>query len=235
MTDSPQNSMHGLGISRRHFVIGALLASASAGSYVALPKVRYAKIDNHLFESWIPEKLGSWTLQSVSGVVLPPPDALSDRLYDNLITRVYERPGMPVVMMLIAYNNKQDGVLQLHRPEICYPAGGYRLSPTQPITLTLAPGREVPANVFTAVGVQRTEQVLYWTRLGESFPRSWLDQRLSVMRANLEGAIPDGAMMRVSLIGSDQGRALDILRDFLATFFNAVPSRLQQVLIGGNR
>ncbi len=234
MTGTAAQPMRELGISRRHFVIGALLTGASAGSYAAQPKVRYARINNRTFASWIPEQIGPWTLESVSGVVLPPPDALSDRLYDNLVTRVYQMPGAPMVMMLIAYNNKQDGMLQLHRPEICYPAGGYRLSPIEPVVLTLAPGRDVPANVFTAVGGQHTEQVLYWTRLGESFPRNWLDQRLSVMRANLHGTIPDGVMMRVSLIGSDRGPALEVLRGFLATFFSVTSPQLQRVLIGGN-
>lgn len=234
MTETVAPPLSALGISRRHFIVGALLAGASAGAYAALPQVRYAPIDEQKFESWIPEKIGPWTVESSSGVVLPPPDALSDRLYDNLVTRTYVMPGGPAVMLLIAYNNKQDGVLQLHRPEVCYPAGGFNLSSTQPVLLTLAPGRDIPANVFTAEGAQRTEQVLYWTRLGENFPRRWLDQRMSVMEANLKGEIPDGVLMRVSLIDTDQARALELLRRFLATFFSVAPRPLQRVLVGGN-
>lgn len=232
MTETTARPTRGLNISRRHFVIGALLAGASAGSYAAQPKVTSSPIDNRKFHSWVPSQVGPWTVVSASGVVLPPPDAMSDRLYDNLVTRVYVRPGSPPVMMLIAYNYKQDGVLQLHRPEVCYPAGGYRLSQTEPVVLALAPGREIPANAFIAENEQRTEQVLYWTRLGESFPRRWIDQRWSVMEANLKGIIPDGAMMRVSLIGSDQGKALEVLRGFLAEFFRVAPQPLQRVLIG---
>jgi EpsI family protein len=233
MTEKKHDPLAGLAFSRRHFVIGAVLASASAGAYAMQPQVRYPSIKKATFESWIPAKLGNWTVQSSSGVVLPPPDALSDRLYDNLVTRIYTMPDAPAVMMLIAYNNRQDGVLQLHRPEVCYPAGGYKLSPTLPILLSLAPGREIPANAFTAEGVQRTEQVVYLTRLGQSFPRSWLDQRLSVIGANLKGEIPDGALMRVSVIGADRNRALEVLRDFLATFFSVTPPELRHLLIGG--
>jgi EpsI family protein len=230
---APGNA-HGLGLSRRHFVIGALLAGASAGTYAAQPKIRYSPINKDKFTAWVPQHVGPWTVVSASGVVLPPPDALSDRLYDNLVTRTYAAPGEPPVMMCIAYNYKQDGVLQLHRPEICYPAGGFRLSPTQSVMLAPAPGREIAANAFTAVGVERTEQVLYWTRLGDAFPRSWLDQRIIVMEANLRGFIPDGALMRVSMVDNDQARSLEMLRRFLAKFLEVAPPPLQRVLVGGN-
>lgn len=221
-------------LSRRDFVVSGLLAGASAGAYFALPKVAYPPIANRVFESWIPQKFGNWTLESTSGVVLPPPDALSDRLYDNLATRVYRSEGAPAVMLLIAYNYKQDGILQLHRPEFCYPAGGYRLSSTEPVTVDLGRGRKVPASIFTAENDERTEQVLYWTRLGGQFPRTWLEQRLSVTRANLMGDIPDGVLMRVSILGADQGEALSILQGFLTAFFDGTVAPLHRMLIGTN-
>jgi EpsI family protein len=173
-------------------------------------------------------------LASTSGVVLPPPDALKDRLYDNLVTRVYQSPGLPPVMMLIAYNYRQDGVLQLHRPEICYPAGGYRLTGTEPVTLALGRGREIPASAFTAIGYDRTEQVLYFTRLGVRFPRTWMEQRISVMLANLKGQIPDGTLMRVSVLEPDEASALQVLRAFLTDFFNATPKPLHHILIAAD-
>lgn len=219
-------------LSRRHFVLGGLLAGASAVTYAAQPQVRYTKIDQRKFDSWIPVKVGPWTVQGSSGVLLPPPDATKDRLYDNVITRVYEAPDRPFVMFLIAYNNKQDGVVQLHRPEVCYPAGGYTISPTEPVSVRLPTGRDIPANIFSAVGPSRTEQVLYWTRLGQSFPRSWVDQRVAVMMANLHGEIPDGALVRVSSTDNDRGQALGDLRSFMEMFFDQAPQELQRVMTG---
>jgi EpsI family protein len=231
MTDDPSLPKRTIKFSRRDFVVGATLAGASAVGYAAQPKVANPRIANSKFDSWIPQRFGPWSVLGTSGVVLPPPDALSDRLYDNLVTRVYSGPGGAAVMMLIAYNYKQDGVLQLHRPEFCYPAGGFQLSSTMPVTLALARGREIPASAFTAVSPVQTEQVLYFTRLGTSFPRSWLDQRASVLWANLHGQIPDGAMMRVSLLDTDQRRALEVLRGFLAAFFEGTPAALHHMLI----
>ena len=217
--------------SRRDFIAGATLATASAVGYAAQPQIVNSRIPNSKFGTWIPQVIGPWALEGTSGVVLPPPDQLSDRLYDNLATRVYNGPGSAQVMMLIAYNYKQDGVLQLHRPEFCYEAGGYRLESPLPVTLALAPGRDIPAKAFTAVSPARVEQVLYFTRLGDSYPSNWVGQRASVLWANLKGEIPDGAMMRVSMYDSDQNRALDVMRGFLSSFFKVAPAALQHMLI----
>lgn len=232
MSEAVPQISTGLRISRRHFVVGATLAAATLGSQAALPKVQHAPIPAKLFTRWVPGNFGAWKYEVASGMVLPPPDILSDRLYDNLVTKIYTKPGQPAVMMLIAYNYQQDGVVQVHRPEVCYPAGGYILSPTRQVTLTVAPNREIPANIFSAVSPERTEQVAYWTRIGSRFPRTWLDQRWSVMASNLQGAIPDGVLMRFSVIDNDPVRSETILREFVTEFFHAAGGPLRRVLIG---
>ncbi|MEH6757984.1 MAG: exosortase-associated protein EpsI, V-type [Parasphingorhabdus sp.] len=219
------------GFNRRHVIIGAILAGASAIAYTRQPEVEMPVMGAKIFHELVPRKFGDWTPLSQGDVVLPPPDALRDRLYDNLVTRVYEKPGTPPVMLLLAYNNEQDGVLQVHRPEICYPVGGFQLSETRKIGIAVA-GRSIPANIFTAKSPRRTEQVIYFTRLGDAFPRSWSEQRISVMRANLAGDIPDGMMMRVSVLGIDQQEAMTILTEFTREFIEASPHQLQKLLVG---
>ena len=207
------------------------MLGASALAIARLPKAYAAPIDKQRFLSWVPDTVGPWKFVGASGLVLPPPDALSDRTYDNLVTRVYEAPDRPLVMLLIAYNNTQDGVLQVHRPEICYPVGGYTLSPTRSGRLEVS-GRAVPLNMFSATGIDRTEQVLYWTRVGDTFPRTWAEQRFTVAKANVSGRIPDGAMMRVSLIGDDLDAAQPLLEGFARDFVAASPKPLNQILLG---
>jgi EpsI family protein len=212
-------------------LIGGAFAFASGLAFARQPVSNHQPIDAKQFDGWVPARIGKWSAVSSTGVLLPPPDALRDRLYDNLVTRVYETPDAPFIMLLLAYNNIQDGVLQVHRPEICYPAGGFRLSETRPVPFK-ALGRTIPANAFSATGVQQTEQVAYFTRLGASFPRSWAEQRLSVIRANLAGQIPDGMMLRVSLYDTDQQSALATLSAFTDEFLGACPQPLRKLLIG---
>lgn len=218
-------------IGRRHFMIGAAMLAASGLAMTRMPKAQATAIPKQRFDDWVPDVVGPWQFATVSGVVLPPPDALSDRLYDNIVARVYEAPGQPSMMLMIAYNNVQDGVLQVHRPEICYPVGGYELTPTREYRLSIR-NRAVPANVFAASGPDRTEQILYWTRMGDDFPRSWIEQRLAVARANVAGRIPDGVLVRLSLLGNDPVAALPLLEHFARVFLDASPPQLRQILIG---
>lgn len=218
-------------ITRRNVLIGGVLAAASGVAYARQPQIYAKRIEEETFKDWVPTEVDGWRIASESGVVLPPPDSLSDRLYDNLATGVYTKRGETPVMMLLAYNNSQDGVLQVHRPEVCYPVGGFALSPTMEVPLH-AGGRTIPSNFFTAKSQDRTEQVAYFTRLGSAFPRSWFEQRMAVIEANLQGKIPDGMLMRVSVLSNDRDAAFEKLERFAASFIEASPAPLRQRLIG---
>lgn len=232
MAEAPQTvPLPSRNLSRRNALIGGLLACASGIAFIRQPAIANPKVPEKQFEDWIPETFGAWKSVSQSGVVLPPPDALRDRLYDNLVTRVYVAPDQPPVMLLLAYNNAQDGVLQVHRPEVCYPVGGFALSETRKVTFE-ADRKAIPANIFTATAPNRIEQVAYFTRLGADYPRSWSEQRVAVIRANLAGEIPDGMMMRVSALGIDQREALPLLSGFSRQFIETSDPRLQRLLLG---
>ncbi len=227
----PEKSPATPGLSRRNMLLGVVLGGASAIAFARRPAIANPKVSEKQFEAWVPKRFGAWDTVSESGVVLPPPDALSDRLYDNLVTRVFVAPDLPPVMLLLAYNNAQDGVLQVHRPEFCYPVGGFQLSPTRDIVIE-AGGRSVPANFFTASAPNRLEQVAYFTRLGSAYPRRWSEQRLAVMRANLAGDIPDGMMMRVSALGLDPREAQGLLTGFAREFIENSNPKMQRLLLG---
>ncbi len=216
-------------LSRRNFFIGAAMLATSGLAFARQPTVHNPVVKREVFEGWVPQQFGQWSMVASSGVVLPSPDALSDRLYDNLVTRVYGSPDA-AVMMLLAYNNQQDGVLQVHRPEICYPVGGYKLTETEQISVA-ALGKQVPSNVFTATGSDRVEQVVYFTRLGSSYPRTWAEQRFAVVEENLAGRIPDGIMLRASVLSENRAAALDMLRNFIGGFSAAAAPSLQRLLV----
>ena len=216
---------------RRHVLIGGAMLAASSLAIARRPEPYAPRVEKRRFISWVPDTAGPWSFVRSSGVVLPPPDAYSDRVYDNLVTRVYESPNGPQIMLLIAYNNIQDGVLQVHRPEICYSVGGYSLTPTNFHTLSLF-DRNIPANMFSALGPNRNEQVLYWIRIGKAFPRTWAEQRMAVARANVAGHIPDGAMLRISLLGDSIKEASPSLEGFARDFLAACPEPLNRILLG---
>lgn len=219
-------------LDRRKVILGLSLAAASGIAQARLPVPVSPRIKEDRFTAMIPKKVGDYSFDTESGLVLPPSDALSDRLYDNLVTRTYTNPAGQVVMLLVAYNNKQDGVLQIHRPEICYPAGGYTLTSVDPITVPLTASSQLPSQVFGANSEARNEVVLYWTRVGDEFPRRWLEQRWAVAEANLRGIVPDGVLVRVSTLGNDFSRTTPVLTDFIRDMYRASGEQMRGLLFG---
>lgn len=222
----------GFTLDRRKLMLGAGLAAVSAVAQARLPVPVVPRISEKRFTALMPDSVGSFKFNSESGLVLPPSDALSTRLYDNLVTRTYTNPAGQMVMLLVAYNNKQDGVLQIHRPETCYPAGGYTLTEIEPVAVPITPATSLPSQIFGANSEARNEVVLYWTRVGDEFPRRWAEQRWAVAQANLRGVVPDGVLARVSTVGNDLGATTPLLSGFIRDLHRASGPHMRGLLFG---
>lgn len=150
----------------------------------------------------VPQQLGSWSQGREGDIVVPRTDgSLASRLYGDQLARIYYRgdqPNLPM-MLSIAYGVKQSDSLQLHRPEVCYPAVGFAVGPARGFALNLA-GMQVPVVALTARSRNRIEDVVYWTRMGRRFPRSEAEQREMRFANAVEGLVPDGALVRASAI-----------------------------------
>ncbi len=217
-------------LSRRNVLTGLALVGAAGVAYARQPQPGPTQLGKAGLDGIIPKNFGNWKFETTSGLVLPPPDATADRLYDEVLTRVYTRSDGGMVMFLVAYSSVQDGLLQLHRPEVCYPVGGYKLSQTVIQPITLAGGDRVPARAFTASSAMRVEQVLYWTRLGSSLPTSWGEQRWAVVVENLNGLIPDGVLVRMSCVEQNTEKAYELLREFAADLTASVTPKARKLL-----
>ena len=217
-------------LSRRNVLTGLALMGAASVAYARPPQAGPKHLGKGGLDALIPKQLGDWQFETTSGLVLPPPDATADRLYDEVLTRVYSRPDGAAVMFLVAYSSVQDGLLQLHRPEVCYPTSGYQLSETRIQPVAFANGERVPARMFTAASPTRVEHVLYWTRLGQALPTSWSEQRLAVVRANLKGLIPDGVLVRMSNVENDAEKAFGVLEQFASNLAGSVTPNARQIL-----
>lgn len=219
-------------LSRRNFVTGAALLTASGIAFARQPTVSKPRLKAGAIDEMVPKQIGEWEFESASGLVLPPSDEYSDRLYDEIVTRVYSRDGYPPMMLLVAYSNLQDGMLQVHRPETCYPVGGYTLSESRELAVPLLSGLSITNRYFSAESVGRSEQVMYWTRIGEAFPSRWIDQRWAVVEENLRGRVPDGILVRFSTINPDADLALNHMKQFAAEMVMGMTPRARQLFVG---
>jgi len=202
-------------LSRRRFLIGGTFAAAAGVVYARLPSRPVDLLGKRKLDAIIPLKIGGWEFQTNSGLVVPTEDTVSDALYSQLLTRVYTRGDEPPIMLLIAQSAGQSGFLQIHRPEYCYPAGGFQLSPITPMPLP-AGDRTFDVNSLTATMPGRPEQIIYWTRVGTRMPLSWAAQRVAVAKDNLEGIIPDAVLTRLSTIDPNRDAAMARLAEFSA-------------------
>ena len=218
--------------SRRDLLVGSAALAAAGVAYARMPRNPMMMIGKDQLDRIIPLNIGDWSYETASGLVLPPPDQLARLLYDQQVTRSYSAPDQLPVMLLLAYGSSQGGMLQIHRPEICYPASGFRLSETRLTTIPLGNRHEIASRSFTAVSDTRIEQVLYWTRIGDMMPTSWVGQRLAVIRSNLAGSIPDGLLVRLSTVSNSSGQAQETLKRFARAMLEAMPPPARRMLVG---
>lgn len=213
-------------IDRRGALIGLGLAAAAAISSLNMPRALAAPIPKERFRKMIPEAAGRWRSRTSSELVTAAPDPFSDKLYQNLETRIYEGDGLPTMMVLLAYNNIQQNDVQVHRPEVCYPAAGFPIVSSKAVSLDFD-GRRIAARKLIADRGGPKEEILYWVRVGRDFPVGWAEQRISMALANVGGVSPDGLLFRVSTIEGASGYSPDALEEFLQAFARACSSEFR--------
>lgn len=218
---------------RRDFIVGgAMIATAALSGALSL-RARATARSRQVppLDSLLPDRVGSWQRSSADGVLIPQADVAGSSPYDDLATRYYTSASAPAVMLLVAYGGMQTGDVQLHRPEVCYPAAGYRISHGHDVALGLAPELVVAARTLTARTPDTTERILYWSRVGHAFPTSSASQRLEVFRQSLTGPVPDGCLVRMSTV-VDEDDALPVLRDFARELVATPSAELRRLLVG---
>jgi EpsI family protein len=218
-------------VHRRDFLIGSALAGTALIAALASARLQQPAREIADLETLVPDRIGRWVRYDQAAIVIPAGESLTEQAYDEVLTRLYTSASAAPIMLLIAYGGAQSGATQLHRPEACYPAAGFALSDWPDLTLELA-GKVVPASLVTASSNERTEQILYWSRVGEEFPTSAPSQRWSVMRHYLRGSIPDGVLVRISALNEDLESSVRLLREFAAALIDKGSSRTRSLLVG---
>lgn len=221
-------------IGRRDLLIGAACAAAGAAAYALKPRRRVSLQGSAKLEQIIPRQFGDWTSRDVSDLVAPQtPDSLAAKLYGETVGRIYQQASTEnEVMMLLAHGDTQNNELQLHRPEVCYPAFGFAISDSTPIQLPLPGGITVPARRLIATAPGRQENIVYWSRLGEFLPRDGAEQRIDRLTTAMSGYVYDGLLARFSMLGSDPATAFAVVEKLIAQLVQAVPVQQRVGLIG---
>jgi EpsI family protein len=149
--------------------------------------------------------------------------------------RTYRRTDGARVMVAIAYGRRQTQEVKIHRPELCYYAQGFAVSPLGSRAVELDGARNVESLALLTQNRSRTEIVTYWIRVGDALVNDPWELRFEIFREGLEGRVPDGLLVRASsLAGSADGaeRELALQHEFLADLYRVVPDATRRFLVG---
>jgi EpsI family protein len=216
----------------------ALLASAlvAAALLAVAMTPRHFLADTHSRERLdqvVPSAFGDWQVDRSIVPVPPSPDVqqVVDATYDETVARTYRDRQGHRVMLSLAYGRNQHKGMNTHRPEVCYPAQGFKLEQSgQPGQIELQ-GRALKVTRVVAAMGGRHEPITYWLLVGDTITPFGYAQRWTAIRYGLQGVIPDGVLVRVSSIERDNAEAFQLHERFIRDMLGAVgPARLPRLI-----
>lgn len=214
---------------RREFLLGGLAIGALGLSEGLRPRQRVRLMPSGKLEDIIPNRMPGFREYTGGPMIAPvTPNSLADRLYSATVMRTFlpQSENRPPVMLLAAYGGEQSDLLQLHRPEACYPAVGAAIVDHRPGVVRLGTGT-VPATYLAAQIGDYVEDIVYFTRLGEALPRSAGEQRNDRLRQAMQGVVGDGILVRASSVRAFGRPEWPYLASFLTNLLLTVrPSAL---------
>ena len=224
-------------LERREVLTGAGCIAALGAAEWLRPRHAVSVMPNGAsLKTLIPRNLPGFDEGGTEDIVIPKTEgSLSSRLYSDQLARSYQQAHADTspVMMLLAYGPAQTDMLQVHRPEICYPAIGFEIAEKHFLEIPNGRGQAIPAVALTAVASDRIEDVIYWTRVGQSLPRNFAEQSWDRWRQSLAGNVNDGTLVRASAIRVDNQPQFAQVSRFMEALIAGVPKAARPVLIGG--
>lgn len=211
-------------------IAAALLAVAmTPRKFLADQQVR------ETLKTMVPQTFGEWTVDTSVVPIAPPPDlqAVIDATYDETLALTYRNPQGERIMLSLAYGRNQHKGMNTHKPEICYPAQGFKITaPTVDSSFAIG-DRVVSTKRLVAEMGQRSEPITYWLIIGNQITAFGYPQRKVAISYGMHGLVPDGVLVRVSSINPDQARAFALQDQFIQQWLSALPPGRRSRFIGG--
>lgn len=216
-------------------VLGALMVLSALSAKVLTPTLMLSSMHAPLvLERVIPSSFGDWRqdIDSGAGVINPETAAALRKIYSQTLSRTYVNSKGQRIMLSIAYGGDQRDAVQLHYPEVCYPAQGFQLLASTLGTLETTLGIIPVKRLETNFGRTRNEPITYWTTVGDIAVTGGIEKKLAEMHYGLRGEIPDGLLFRISSIGTDTNTEYAMHADFARQMLTTVAPEWRRRLFG---
>jgi EpsI family protein len=221
-------------INSTHLLIGLAMLAAAGLALALTPRLKMADHGPKIsLDAMVPKQFGEWTLEETIGSLMVSPDVKVqlEQIYSQTLTRNYINSKGARIMLAIAYGEAQSGSMQVHLPEVCYPAQGFQIGSMSKGFIDVS-GTKLPVMKLVATQGQRIEPITYWVMIGDSAVRGYLDQRFARLKYKLAGKIPSGILIRVSTISANESQSYRIEEQCVRDMLGAVPTQYRKVLTG---
>lgn len=222
-------------ISLKHLFIGLCMFAAAGMALALKPTAKLVDSESQInLETLIPARFGDWKVDETIATLLVSPELqkVIEETYSQTLTRTYVNGAGKRIMLSVAYGGSHGEGMQTHRPEVCYPAQGFQVvKDTQPAVLSTKYG-ELPIKRLVAAQGARNEPITYWVVVGDQQTQFGLRMKLAQLRYTLTGVVPDGMLVRVSSIDSDEKGAYENQADFIQAMFASMKDAERERITG---
>ena len=212
--------------------LGAAMASG-IGAVALVPRTGIAEMTASIpLETLFPAVFRTW---KIDADVIPIEVGAELRKviqesYDQTLARTYVNAQGYRVMLSVAYGGRRNQGMDIHRPEVCYPAQGLALRRETRESVFRIEQQELPLKRLVAGVGGRNEPISYWLVIGRSVASFGYGHRIALLKYGLTGHVPDGMLIRVSSIDDDEAAAFKeqdaFLRDLLSSLAPEFRSRI---------
>lgn len=175
----------------------------------AKPPVDYSTLVPTSFADWSEIKT------STAQIIDPQQKETLDKTYSQLVGRTYVNANGYRIMLSLAYGETQRGNMQLHHPEVCYPAQGFAVRSNKTGKIDSVSGSFPVRRLETAFENTRYEPVTYWALVGNEITLGSFSRKIIEIQHGMRGEIADGLLFRISSIDRDSESAFVAQEKFI--------------------
>jgi len=218
----------------KSLAVGVAMLAAAWAAYALTPRIVLSEQQGRIdLETLVPKEFGNWKIDTsiVPITVSPDVQAKLDQIYNQVLARTYVNRRGERIMLSIAYGGDQSDSMQVHLPEVCYPAQGFQVLRREKGQVDLGLAR-IPVKRLVAQHQSRIEPITYWITVGERTVTGGLDRKLAQIAYGIEGKVPDGLLFRVSSIAADHEAAYGLQQAFARDLYTALGEDARARLYG---
>ncbi len=194
----------------------------------------YDHIGRPEYQQVLPASFGNWQLlgDTPNALITPEQANIISSIYDQTLSRVYlHRPTGRRLVISLAHGLDQIYPHQMHWPEVCFPAQGFRILRSYKGSLA-ANGQVLNLSRMQSQRGAARQETTYWMRAGDRVTRGSLQLNLARIRLALHGYQADGLLVTVSEINADPGSAFGLEDHFISDLLSASNASARAAFFG---